>query len=85
MELKIKIDESLQEMNGKINGKTFSQLQALRNIQKFNDEYFQLGDLERPTAIISISSEPELSDNVLYVDQKLKSVYYPETALVIIE
>jgi|AntDeeMetagen681_2_1112603.scaffolds.fasta_scaffold26668_2 hypothetical protein len=85
MELKIKIDESLQEMNGEINGETFSQLQALRNIKKVNDEYFQLGDLERPTAIISISSEPELLDNVLYVDQTLKSVYYPKTALVIIE
>lgn len=85
MELKIIIDESLPEMNGRISDNTFNQLRELRGINLFNGDNFQLGDLQRPTAIISVSSELDVMDNILYVDPELKSAYYANTTTLTIE
>ncbi|MGM0582815.1 MAG: hypothetical protein ACQETL_19220 [Bacteroidota bacterium] len=84
MDLKIITDSSLQEMQGKINRETANQLEESGVIVIIKNDYFYLGDLERPQALVYISSE-DLPDKTLYVDPRLKEEYFPDRTVLEIE
>jgi hypothetical protein len=84
MKLDIIIDENLDAFCGKISQRTYENLPNKKQPVLYDNHVFYLGDLEHETIQIVVDDDIQIPENVLYLSEYAKHLYYPEKDSIIV-
>ena len=79
MDLKIIVDNELDRFTGKISRMTYDRIPKLKKPELLLNHYFYLGNLEKDIVMIFLDGSIIIDDNLLYLHQSSKDLYYPHT------
>lgn len=82
MDLKIIIDNELERLTGRLSKMTYDRIPKVKRPELILNQYFYLGDLEKNIVIVMLDSSIIQDDNLLYLHQTAKDLYYPDTNVI---
>lgn len=78
MDLKIIVDNELDRLSGKLSRMTYDRIPKVKRPELLLNHYFYLGNLEKEIVIVMLDSSIIQDDNLLYLHQTAKDLYYPD-------